>query len=140
MTELDIELKEKIQTLIDESLDVYSDDSIDECIELLEKAWSLVPDPKENWEEGYLVTHEIFETYFIACEFELAHKWAEIYLKCDEKHRNFGDAEFYLGKMAYEEEELDKARKYFEIADKKSGGRVWPGEDEPKYYKFFKSK
>ncbi len=138
--ELNEELSQQIRELMDEAYDAYSEDSIEDSITVLQKAWDLIPDKKEAYEEGYLVAHEFVETYFSVGDYSETEKWMEIYLKSDHINRNFGIAEFYAGKTAFELGKLEEAKDYFSIADKKSEGRVWKGDDTMEYFKFYKEK
>lgn len=140
MAELEEGLKQKIRDLIDKAYDVYSAESIEESVKLLNEAWSMIPGEKTSWEEGYRVAHEFVETYFSFGDYKEAEKWATDYLKADERFRNLGGAEFDAGRVAYELDKMEEAKRYFMIADEKSGGRLWKERKDTKYYKFYSEK
>lgn len=140
MEELNEELSQQILDLIDEAYNAYSKEIPENSINILQEAWNLLPDNQEDYEEGYLVIHEFVETYFSVGDYLETEKWIEIYLKSDNLNRNFGIAEFYAGKTAFELGKFEDAKNYFQIAEKKSEGRVWKGNDATKYFKFYKEK
>lgn len=135
--ELNEELSQQILDLIDEAYNTYSKESPENSINILHEAWNLIPDNKEEFEEGYLVVHELIETYFSIGDYLATEKWIEMYLKSDNINRNFGTAEFYAGKTAFELGKLEEAKSYFQIAEKKSKGRIWKGENFKKYADFY---
>lgn len=129
----------EVNALIDKSMSVYSPNDISETISTLEEAWALLPTPKEKWQEGFLVVKYMVHSYFNVKEFEKAEAWANTF-RLFNGIRDYGESEFMSGKIAFEMDKPAIARNYFEIADKKSGARVWKGERDMKYYKFFKAK
>lgn len=50
-----------------------------------------------------------------------------------------GDKEFIAGKVAFELNDLETAKEFFSIANKKSEGRCFGNPQNTKYLKFFKS-
>lgn len=139
MTQLKNTTQVEINALIDKSMKVYSPDDISETISTLEKAWALLPAPKEKWQDGFLIVKYMVHSYFNVKNFEKAEEWSSLFRSFN-GIRDYGESEFMSGKIAFERNKLDIARDYFETAEKKSDGRVWKGERDLKYYKFFKAK
>lgn len=140
MKELDENLQVKIQELIDESDEMYDKDDIDPCLVILDNAWEMLPEPKTDWDESYLISKEIAQTYFCSGNIEKAWDYIRIFIECDNAQRNFGESEFLAGKIAFELQKFEDAKAYFQIAETKSEGRQWKGESDPKYFQFFKRK
>jgi tetratricopeptide (TPR) repeat protein len=101
-------------------------------------AWQLYPEPKYNWDYSEMSLYIIAEFYLDWKKYDQAKKWAQEVFKCEPEPGD-GTPYLFLGKIHYEEGELDEARKYFEKAHEVSGRRVFQGED-PKYFKFLKEK
>ena len=138
MPNLEGNIKEKIESLINQSLEVYSDDDISKTIQLLEEAWEALPQPKENWQEGFLVVKYMMHSYFNVNDFKNAEKWINHFLSFNEI-RDYGESEFLAAKIMLETGKEKEAAEFFKVADSKSDGRVWEGERNEKYGNFFKS-
>ena len=52
--------------------------------------------------------------------------------KCSTSRYDYGERELLVGKVAYESEDIEKAKEYLTVADKKSNGKVF-GENDIKY-------
>ena len=140
MSKLEEKERKRVLDLIDQSFNAYSKESIEESIRLLDEAWSMIPDDKEQWDEGYLVSKEYIDTYFAYEDYNEAEKWIDIFLKADALHANHGDGQLLAGQVYFELGKEDLAKKYFTIADEKSKGRLWKGDSVMKYFKFYKEK
>lgn len=139
MNDLTEELKAEYDRLMAEGRSKFNPSDIQPSVDLILKAWDLLPDKKEDYQESFEIMNSLTHIYFNLGRFEEAKKWAEVFLHCNPT-RNYGEQEFMYAKVAFELGDLDKARKYFEIADKKSEGRFWKHKDTMKYFKFFKEK
>lgn len=139
MAQLEERIKSQVESLIEQAMSVYSPENINPTIEALMKAWELLPEPKENWYDGFLVAKYITHTFFNVKDFENAEVWARN-LRAFNKVRDFGESEFISGKVALELGKEEDAYQFFKVADEKSEGRVWKGEKDMKYFKFFKSR
>jgi len=139
MANLEGDIKEKIEKLINKSMDVYSVDNIGKTIDVLNEAWGILPAPKEKWQEGFLIVKYILHSFFNANDFNSAEKWINHFLSYN-KIRNYGESEFIAAKIKLELGKEIEAIDFFKIADVKSEGRVWEGEKNDKYIKFFNSK
>ncbi len=138
MATLEQEIKTKVEKLIDKAMSDFNPDDIKSTISTLEKAWDLLPEPKTKWNESFLVSKYITHVYFNANKLENALEWAKTFNESD-PGRDYGESEFMLAKVQFKLDKKDQALKNFEIADKKSDGRVWKGEKDMEYFKFYKS-
>ncbi len=139
MANLTGETKVKVDGLIDEAMSKFSRDNISISINLLSTAWDMLPENKNQWNQSFLIAKYITHVYFNAAELEKAKEWGLIFNETD-PDRDFGESEFMLGKIDFELGNFPEAKDWFSIADKKSGGRTWKGESDPKYFKFYKEK
>lgn len=139
MKELDQNIKTKIDGLIDKAMKNFNPQDIEASVDILKEAWESLPDKKEDWPESFLISKYITVVYFNAKKIQKAYEWAKIFNKSF-VNRSYGESEFMLGKILFEKEELEEAKKWFAVADKKSEGRVWKGEKDMRYYKFYKAK
>lgn len=137
MADLTGEIKKEVDGLIDEAMNKYSRDNINISIKILLTAWDILPEDKNQWNQSFLIAKYITHVYFNAGELKKAREWGEIFNQTD-PNRDFGESEFMLGKIDFELENFSMAKNWFSIAEKKSGGRTWRGESEPKYFKFYK--
>jgi tetratricopeptide (TPR) repeat protein len=101
-------------------------------------SWKLFPEPKYGWGMSQMMLYFLAEFYLEWKKYDLAKKWAQEVFKC-EPNPGDGTPYLFLGKIHYEEGQLDEARKHFEKAHEVSGRRVFQDED-PKYFKFLKDK
>ncbi|WP_040006253.1 hypothetical protein [Fibrisoma limi] len=68
-------------------------------------------------------------------QYNEARRWVSLLYDLDRLH--LGEEEMWLGKIAYEEGNLNIATKWFQVAFQKSEGRLFLGRDSEKYYKFY---
>jgi len=139
MAELQLPLKKEIETLVNRSNEEFSKNRYAESIKLLEIVWDKIPNPKGLYNESYHIVKDIIETFFVIKNFNKAEEWVEKLFLTGFMRIDAGEKEFFAGKIAYELENFDIAREFFIIANKKSEGRCFEGEDE-KYLKFLKIK
>ncbi len=97
---------------------------------LARQAWDLIPAPKEQYEESYYVAKKLYRYHLLLGQPEVAHDWAKTLLHCDLERFPDGEREFFYGKVNYELNRLDVAKEYLSIANKKSKGRCFLGEDD----------
>ncbi|WP_339705301.1 hypothetical protein [uncultured Kriegella sp.] len=139
MKDLDDSKKKKIDDLIENAMRIFDPKNIEQTILILEEAWDILPAKKEDWKESFLISKYITHVYFNAEQYDNALVWAKKFNDSN-PGRDYGESEFMLGKILVKKNETKKAKKYFEIADKKSDGRVWKGEKDMNYFKVYKSK
>lgn len=131
-------LKEQVENLMDMSNQEYDKGDYIKSIKLLEEAWTKLPQPKVIYDDSYHIVKYIIETYLFINNAQHAKEWSNIMFICDLERADSGEREFLVGKVAYELGNLDIAKEFFFIANKKSEGRCFEDEDT-KYLKFFKS-
>lgn len=134
MKELDAASKSKIEQMITSAMNVFSLENPEESTMLLHEAWALLPDEKHLWSESFLLSKYIVHVYFRTGDFVKAKEWSTIFLSCDNAHRNYGESEMMAGKIAHQEGDVVSAKNYFSIANQKSLGRCFSGDDK-KYKK-----
>ena len=92
------------------------------------------------YEQGQLskARDSLFEAWIVAFildlsielhDMDVANQWVDKILKCDLERQDDGDREMWVGKVLCESGKTDEAKKYFEIAFKKSEGRCFVGDD-----------
>jgi tetratricopeptide (TPR) repeat protein len=137
MTELKQPLRKNVEKLINDSDEEYYKGNYINSIKLLERAWDALPEPKEIYDDSFHLCKFIVETYLLIKDYNKAKVWANRIMKCDLERIDSGEREFLHGKIHFELNEFDDARKFFKIASQKSEGRCFEDEDK-KYFKFFK--
>lgn len=123
-------LKEEVEELIERSNQEYIQKEYDKSIRLLEEAWSKLPQPKVLYDDSYHIVNYLIETYLFLNKAELASEWTNLMLISDLERFDDGDREFVVGKVYYELNKLEIAKEFFYIANKKSDGRCFEGEEQ----------
>ena len=103
----------------------------------LKKLWDLwikIPEPKVDTANAYLVIEYGVAFALKAGELDEAQKWAALAPDFAAKRQDRGEVEFLIGKVAFERGEIEIAKENFLIANVKSKGRIFEGEDK-KYKK-----
>jgi hypothetical protein len=131
-------LQKKVDDLRDKSNEEYDNENFIQSIKFLEEAWEKLPEPKGAYDDSYYIAEEIIRVSLLVKDLKKAKKWSEIIFSCDLERIDSGEREFFAGQVAYESGEMEIAKEYFIIANKKSRGRCFEDEDE-KYRKFFRS-
>lgn len=139
MAELEKSEKEKVEKLIQDALNIFNPDDIEPAIKILKEAWAVLPEPKEKWYDSFLISKYLTHAYFNSGDLENALKWAKVFNEADPT-RDYGESEFMLAKVYLTLDQKSEAKEYFELADEKSDGRVWEGEKDMQYFKFYKKK
>ncbi|HDR7600124.1 hypothetical protein [Bacillus mycoides] len=131
-------IKEKFESLVNKSNDEFDKGNHNESITLLEEAWGVLPDPKGIYSESYHLVKDIIDTCFIINDFKKAKEWSDKIFLTGFMRIDTGEREFISGTVAFELGDLEIAKEFFRIANKKSEGRCFEDKDV-KYLKFFKS-
>ncbi|WP_379150879.1 hypothetical protein [Paenibacillus sp. sgz5001063] len=132
-------LKEKIDSLFRDCAEKYKNKEFAEAVSILESGWDLLPYPKVTYDESYTIVEYMIQFCLLAEDYVQARRWANIIFICDLERVDSGKREFLAGRVAFESTDPIMARELFYIADQKSKGRCFEGE-EVKYLKFFKEK
>ncbi|MCY6355881.1 hypothetical protein [Clostridium sp. ZS2-4] len=134
---LDKDLENRIEELRLECIECYQKGNIEEAINKMLEAWSILPYPKTIYSESFTVVELIIELYIRNKEFEKGNKWVDLVFICCLRRIDGGDREFIAGKLAYEQGNLEKAKELFFVANLKSDGRIFENKDF-KYIKLIK--
>ncbi len=137
MIELSKELYEKVWALVEKSQNEYEGNNLQNVVCLLENAWDLLPEPKEECEESFLISRWFIKTAIKFSDVDLMQKWAPIIMSADLERFDSGEREGWYGRVAYELGNYETAKKYLSIALKKSKGRCFDKSDK-KYLDFIK--
>lgn len=137
---LDSPLKEQMALLEEKAFKSYLDGNYEEYEKIFLEAWELLPEPKGDWKESFSIVRDLIENYFLMGIPSKAKRWSEIMFTCNPKKNSYGERELYAGMVAYELGDFEKAREYFDIVQKDSGGRLWKRPNVMKYFKFYKEK
>ncbi len=122
--------RERVNKLISESSDFYEIGNRSKSIDLLEKAWQELPGVKYLYDESYHIARYLTKIFLESDNFELAKNWAFEVMKCDPERPDIGEKEFLVGKVLFESGEQSEALEYFRIANDKSEGMCFEGEDK----------
>lgn len=98
----------------------------------LQELWNSIPEPKANTPDSFLVIMYAVKISMQAGDLDEAWQWATLAPKYNQARADIGEAEFLVGKVAFERGDMETAREQFVIANKKSRGKAFHGED-PKY-------
>jgi tetratricopeptide (TPR) repeat protein len=118
-------IQQQVEELMEESDDLYDEKSYDASIEKLLEAWSILPLPKEQYDESFHIAEGLAETYLMVKKYDQSIEWAKKLGECDPERQDDGDSEFILGKAYYETGKMEEAKEQFKVAFEKSEGRVF---------------
>lgn len=127
-------LGETIQELMDESNIEYDNGDYIKSIDLLIEAWDKLPDDKVQYDESYLIIWGILDIAIKIGNIDIMNQWVDKIFIADPGRGDTGEREMWAGRVAYESNDMDKAKMYFEIANQKSKGRCF-GDNDKKYKK-----
>lgn len=128
--ELKSPLKEEIEDLDDRSNEAWSDGNYVESIQLMLEAWEKLPDPKGEYSESYHLCDGLVSTYLLIENYADAKKWSQEIYQCGLHRIDSGERELLSGKVAFAMNDLESAKKFFTIANKKSSGRLFQNEEK----------
>jgi tetratricopeptide (TPR) repeat protein len=126
-------LGKKIEALMEESNELWESKEYKESINKLVQAWELLPNDKNQYEESYHIVWGILDISILIHDIETMNKWVDKILYADPERFDDGEKEMWVGKVAFESGDFEKAKEYFRIASKKSGGRCFR-EERKEYY------
>lgn len=111
----------------------------EEAKELMEKAWEILPIPKESYSPSYHITKNLIGALIGLQQFDGAKKWLEIHKTTGLERIDSGEKDFLEGEFFYAQGDIEKAKPCFAIANMKSAGRLFQPK-ERKHYKALLSK
>lgn len=126
---MDDDLLQEIDNLYNESLKEYNANNIEGNARYLKKIWEKLPEDKSKLSVSYHIARELAEDFLIIKDYQEAMKWAMETFKCSTSRYDYGERELLVGKVAYESGDIEKAKEYLTIADKKSNGKVFDEND-----------
>jgi len=94
--------------------------------------WDSIPEPKTDTPNSYLLLEYAVKIAMQVGDLDEAWRWALLAPAYNRQRQDLGEAEFLVGKVAFERGDMEVARNQLRIADEKSRGRIFLGED-PKY-------
>lgn len=98
----------------------------------LEILWEKLPEPKELVKNSYMIVSYGAIISQKKSDLEKAWIWALRASPYSKKFNLGGESEFLVGEVAFARGDLETAKKYFELANKISGRRLFKGKN-PKF-------
>lgn len=139
MALLEDEKQSEIDNLTELAYQKFQQGLHDESFKLLEQAWDLYPDPKENWTEAYNTAKYVCEDCFAVNNFPEAKVWLNRMIANNNNlHHSDDECQYYVGKYLFETGEYERALENFKEVVKEAGLRYFEDED-PKYLDFYKN-
>jgi tetratricopeptide (TPR) repeat protein len=136
MQVLDINIRNKIDTILIESYKELQAKNCETAIQLAIKAWEEIPEPKFGWDVSKSFTLGIAETYRDCKIYPPAIKFLEDLFSSNTVKEYQDGPYFMMGTTYYEMGDNNNALKWLTQANAISKGRCFREED-PKYLKFF---
>ena len=127
--ECDEKIGARIRQFMDDCNTFYEQGQLSKARDSLFEAWGILPDEKYIYDESYWIVAFILDLSIELHDMDVANQWVDKILKCDLERQDDGDREMWVGKVLCESGKTDEAKKYFEIAFKKSEGRCFVGDD-----------
>jgi len=134
------EYQKKIKQFESDALIEFKSGNIEKAVALFEKAWDVLPEPKYETPESYLIAKSLIFALKKLEKYEDALEWAKKLMKSSLDRHDSGDREFIAGTVLYHLGRKDDAWKYFDVANDKSEVRCFIGADKKEYLIFFKSR
>lgn len=108
---------------------LYTSGNLHEGLERLRLLWTRIPEPKTDTPNAYLIVEYGAALSLKVHDLEQAQDWADHALTFADVRQDIGEAEFLIGKVAFERGEMEKAKSHFLIANYKSEGRIFEAKD-----------
>ncbi|XTZ38654.1 tetratricopeptide repeat protein [Salmonella enterica] len=137
LSEFNKKLEDEIVFVV-ESGNVHHDNKkLNESLGDYLKAWSLIPEPKIEWNISNWVASCLYSVYFDLNNLAMAKEWGEMALKTRVSGIDTSPL-IDLGMVCYELNQFDEAIHYFDQAYKYGGVRAFQGRPK-KYLNFYLS-
>lgn len=135
---VDPELEKRIIDITEDGNALVVEGAYEEALVAYDKAWSLLPEPKANWEMlSNWIAVSYFDAYFKTGRLQEAKKWALLEVQTRPSDDDYGPF-MDLGIVHYELQEFTESHRYFIQAYQLGGARAFK-EYPKKYYKFFEN-
>ena len=105
----------------------------------INKLWETLPEPKAEVPNVYMLIEYAAALSMSAGDMDDAWRWALLAPKYNKRRQDLGEAEFLVGKVAFERGDTEVAAANLLVANRKSNGRIFRGED-PKYKSIIQGK
>lgn len=105
-----------------------------EGLTMVSGLWARVPTPKERLINSYMIVAYAVALAQKEADLDLAWEWAQRGLAYSGSVNLIGESEFLLAEVAYARADLKEAERYFHIAKKLSGKRLFQDKN-PEYWK-----
>ncbi|WP_204251713.1 hypothetical protein [Flavobacterium ginsenosidimutans] len=122
-------LGKEIEDLIQESHHLFDKKDYKKSIDVLIKAWDKLPEDKNQYDESFYIVSYILDTALFIKDIQTMNEWVDKIFYADPERGDYGQREMWAGKVAFESNQKEKALEYFKIANKKSKGRLFSGEN-----------
>jgi tetratricopeptide (TPR) repeat protein len=140
MAVLDKKIQDKIDELSNLSYQLYESHDKEKSYKLMEDAWNLYPEPRENWNESYNTARYALDDLLKDAEIEKALIWYERMCKIHENLKLWeGSFEFYSGKYFFESKNYTKAYEFFKKAVAFRENLDYFNDEDPKYLAFYQN-
>lgn len=131
-------LEKTVIDVIEDGNALVVEGAYEEGLAAYEKAWSLLPDPKAEWEMlSNWIAISFFDAHLKSGQFQDARKWALVEMETRPSDDDYGPF-MDLGIGHFELQELPESHRYFAQAYQLGGARAFK-EYPKKYYEFFKN-
>ncbi len=132
------DLLEEIDQLYHKSLKAFEENNIEENAACLRSIWNKLLEDKSQLSVSYHIARELAEDFMMIKDYQEAMKWAMETFNCSANRYDYGERELLVGKVAYESGDMEKAKAYLTLADKKSQGKIFD-EGDVKYLRFIRN-
>lgn len=137
MALLNDKLQEKIDDLTELAYQKFQNNLKEDSFKLMEQAWDLYPDPKENWTEAYNTAKCACDDSFIIKDLPRTKIWLNRMIANNNNlHHSDEECKYYVAKYLFESGEYEEALVKFKEVVKEAGLRYFEDED-PKYLDFY---
>lgn len=131
-------IKSQINELAEKGNQLVEQDRFDDAIETYKRAFALVPEPVDQWEESTWLLTALGETYWFSGQYPDAAEHLKLAMHCPGAIGN-PFIHLRLGQVQYELGNLDRAADELTRAYMGAGSELFKNED-PKFLKFLSGK
>ena len=110
--------------------ELYKNENYSAALASLVNLWSSIPEPKCETANVYLIIEYAVAISLKSENLDSAWHWAVLAPQYNKNRQDLGEAEFLVGKVAFERGEMQVAAENFKIANEKSNGRIFRGENQ----------
>ncbi|MED3897463.1 hypothetical protein P4797_21060 [Priestia aryabhattai] len=135
--EMELNIQQRVGEYRVKSDQLFKQKNYQQSVDVLIKGWEEIPLPKGLYNDTYEVVKDIIDTFIIMNDYESAQYWLTHLYSSGFKRFDDGEKEFISGVIYYELGSLLLAKEFFDIANRKSEGRLFEGKDT-KYIKLLK--